>query len=118
MAGSQRDSPRPRCYWRWRGVERASIPSRVAAARIPFSPLYFQPALSSDGQWLALGLTDGATSDLWMLSTADGLWRQVTDFADVPTLIVRQVSWSPDGKFLYAAVSKNNGDVVIFDGLV
>ena len=91
---------------------------RVAAARIPFSPLYFQPALSRDGQWLALGLTDGATSNLWMLSTADRLWRQVTDFADVPTLIVRQVSWSPDGKFLYAAVSKHHGDVVIFDGLV
>ena len=91
---------------------------RVAAARIPFSPLYIQPALSRDGQWLALGLTDGATSNLWMLSTSDGLWRQVTDFGDEPTLIVRQVSWSPDGQYLYAAVSKFNGDVVIFDGLV
>ena len=74
--------------------------------------------MSRDGQWLALGLTDGATSNLWMLSTSDRLWRQVTDFGDVPTLIVRQVSWSPDGQYLYAAVSKNNGDVVIFDGLV
>ena len=41
------------------------------------------------------------------------LWRQVTDFGDQPTLIVRQVSWSPDGQYLYAAISKNNGDIVM-----
>jgi serine/threonine protein kinase len=91
---------------------------RVAGSRIPLSPLYLQPALSRDGRWLALSLVDGATSNLWMLSTVDGSWRQVTDFGDVPTLIVRQVSWSPDGQHLYAAVSKQNGDIVMFDGLV
>ena len=53
-----------------------------------------------------------------MLSTEDGSWRQLTDFGEQPTLILRQVSWSPDGEYIYAAVSKNNGDVVMFDGLV
>jgi Tol biopolymer transport system component len=109
--------------WDWE-IRRASpedgppeTVGRVAGGRVPFSPLYIQPTLSSDGQWLALSLADGATSNLWMLSTVDGSWRQVTDFG-VPTLIVRHVSWSPDGHYLYAAVSKQNGDIVMFDGLV
>ena len=96
----------------------SEVVGHVAGSRIPFSPLYIHPALSKDGQWLALGLIDGATSDLWMLSTADGSWRQLTDFGEQPTLIVRQVSWSPDGQYLYAAICKYNGDVVILDGLV
>ena len=91
---------------------------RVAGNRLPFSSLYIHPALSKDGQWLAQALSDGATTNLWLLSTADGSWRQVTDFGDQPTLILRQVSWSPDGNYIYAAVSKNNADIVIFDGLV
>jgi len=42
----------------------------------------------------------------------------VTDFGDMPTLIVRLVSWSPDGDYLYAAISKHNGDIVMLDGLL
>ena len=76
------------------------------------------PRCRADGQWLAQALADGATSNLWLLSTADGSWRQVTDFGDQPTLIVRQVSWSPDGQYLYAAISRSNGDIVMLDGLV
>ena len=45
------------------------------------------PALSKDGRWLAQGLADGATTNLWTLSTEDGSWRQVTDFGE-PTIIV------------------------------
>ena len=96
----------------------SEVIARVAGSRIPFSPLYIHLALSTDGQAIALGLADGATSNLWVLSTADGSWRQVTDFGEQPTLIVRQVSWSPDGKYLYAAICKYNGDIVMFDGLV
>jgi serine/threonine protein kinase/WD40 repeat protein len=96
----------------------SEVVGRVAGGRIPLSPLYIQPALSKDGQWLALGLADGATSNLWMLSTADGSWRQLTDFGEQPTLIVRQVSWSPDGQHLYAAICKYNGDIVMLDGLI
>jgi Tol biopolymer transport system component len=110
--------------WDWE-IRRASpedgaseLIGRVSGRRVPFSPLYMHPALSNDGQWLALGLADGVTSNLWMLSTADGSWRQVTDFGERPTLIVRQVSWSPDGQHLYAAISTFNGDVVMLDGLV
>jgi serine/threonine protein kinase len=110
--------------WDWE-VRRASpedgasnLLGRIAGTRVPFSPRYVHLALSRDGAWLALGLADGATSNLWMLSTADGTWRQLTDFGDQPTLIVRQVSWSPDNQHLYAAISKINGDIVMLDGLV
>jgi Tol biopolymer transport system component len=74
--------------------------------------------LSHDGEWLAFGLADGATTNLWLLSTRDGSWRQVTDFGEQPTVIARQISWSPDGRYLYAAISKFNGDIVMLDGLV
>jgi serine/threonine protein kinase len=110
--------------WDWE-IRRASpedgpseIVGRVAGARLPVSPLYVHPALSSDGGWLALGLADGATTNIWVLSTSDGSWRQLTDFGDQPTIIARQVAWSPNGDHVFAAVSKNIGDIVMFDGLV
>jgi WD40 repeat protein len=101
-----------------RGHGPSEIVGRVAGARLPVSPLYVHPALSSDGGWLALGLADGATTNVWALSTSDGSWRQLTDFGDQPTIIARQVAWSPNGDHVFAAVSKNIGDIVMFDGLV
>jgi serine/threonine protein kinase/WD40 repeat protein len=95
----------------------SELVGRITGNRLPFSSLYIHPSLSKDGRWLAQALTDGATTNLWVLSTEDGLWRQVTDFKE-PTFILRQVSWSPDGQYIYASVSKNNGDVVIYDGLI
>jgi WD40 repeat protein len=96
----------------------SELVGRIAGNRLPFWSLYIDLSLSKDGRWLAQGLSDGATTNLWVLSTEDGSWRQVTDFGDQPTLIVRQVSWSPDGNYIYAVVSKNNADIVILDGLV
>ncbi|HEY7185293.1 MAG TPA: LpqB family beta-propeller domain-containing protein [Vicinamibacterales bacterium] len=91
---------------------------RIEGTRLPVSPQYVHQALSNDGEWLAFGLTDGGTSNLWVLSTKDRSWRQVTDFGDQPTVIARQVSWSPDGRHLYAAICKTNTDIVMLDGLV
>ena len=42
----------------------------------------------------------------------------MTDFGDQPTVIARQVAWSPDDAYGFAAVSKNIGDIVLFAGLV
>jgi hypothetical protein len=31
---------------------------------------------------------------------------------------VRRVSWSPDGKYIYAAVADTDADIVLLDGLL
>ena len=95
-------------------------PSRVLT-RIPgsrLSPsLLMQPVLSPDGKFLAVLLMDGPTTNIWTLSTADGSLKPVTDFAYQATFIARRVSWSPDGKSIYAAVGKGEADIVLLSNL-
>jgi len=91
----------------------ASVPAaRVASWQI------VNPSLSPDGQWLALPLTDGFTTNIWALSTATAEWRQVTDFGDRPIFIVRKVSWSADGKSIIASIGEGEADIVLLDGLI
>jgi serine/threonine protein kinase/WD40 repeat protein len=96
-------------------------PSRLVA-KIPASRVaswqVMNPSLSPDGQWLAVLLTDGFTTNIWAVSTATGEWRQVTDFGDRPTFIVRRVSWSHDGQSVIAAVGEGDSDIVVLDGLI
>jgi serine/threonine protein kinase len=91
--------------------------ARIPASRVP-SWQIINPSLSPDGQWLALPLTDGFTTNIWALSTADAEWRQVTDFGSRPIFIARRVSWSPDGKSILAAVGEGDTDIVLLDGLI
>jgi Tol biopolymer transport system component len=91
--------------------------ARVPAARVPGWQIV-NPALSPDGQWLAMPLTDGITTNVWALSTRTGAWRQVTDFGDRATFIVRRVSWSSDGGAILAAVGEGDADVVSLSGLI
>jgi serine/threonine protein kinase/Tol biopolymer transport system component len=97
-----------------------SAPSRVLA-QIPAQRAAqgggFQPVISPDGKWLALALLDGVTSNLWALSTSTGQLRQLTDFGNQPTFITRRVSWSSDGRFIFAAVGEGDSDVVLLEGL-
>jgi eukaryotic-like serine/threonine-protein kinase len=90
--------------------------ARIPASRVPAWQIV-NPALSPDGQWLALPLTDGFTTNVWALSTASGMWRQVTDFGDRPVFIARRVSWSADGSAILAAIGEGDADVVLLDGL-
>jgi len=92
------------------------VVARISPSRVPPWQIV-NPALSPDGQWLAMLLTDGFTTNIWVLSATSGEWRQVTDFGDRAIFIVRRVSWSPDGKSLLAAVGEGEADVVVFDGL-
>jgi len=92
------------------------VVARISPSRVPPWQIV-NPALSPDGQWLAMLLTDGFTTNIWVLSAKSGEWRQVTDFGDRAIFIVRRVSWSPDGKSLLAAVGEGEADVVVFDGL-
>ena len=89
--------------------------AQISASRAPQWQIV-QPALSPDGQTLALPLTDGATTNVWTLSTASGQWRQVTGFAERPIFVARRVSWSADGRSVLAAIGEGDGDVVVFSG--
>ncbi len=89
--------------------------ARYDRSRIPLAPTGY--ALSPNDQWLAVPLKDAGTTNVWAISTVDGSFRQITDFRR-PTLIARQVSWSPDGKFIYAAVVDVDADVMSFDGML
>lgn len=91
----------------------ASVPaSRLASWQIQI----VNPSLSPDGQWLAQALIDGFTTNIWALSTTSGEWRQVADFGDRSTFIARRVAWSPDGRFILAAVGEGDADIVLLRG--
>jgi Tol biopolymer transport system component len=93
-------------------------PSRVLARIPPSRAPQWQivhPALSPDGAWLAMPLTDGVTTNIWALSTSTGEWRRVTDFGDRPTFIARRVSWLSDGQGIVAAVGEADADIVRFE---
>jgi Tol biopolymer transport system component len=91
--------------------------ARVPASRVPGWQIV-NPALSPDGEWLAMPLTDGFTTNVWALSTHTGAWRQVTDFGNRATFIARHVSWSRDGHSILASVAEGDADIVLLDGLV
>ena len=90
--------------------------ARIPASRVPIWQIV-NPALSPDGKWLAQPLTDGFTTNIWALSTASAEWRPITDFGDRPTFIVRRVSWSADGRSIFAAVAEGDSDIVLLEGL-
>ena len=96
-------------------------PSRLLA-RVPASRVaswqIVNPALSPDGRWLAQALTDGFTTNIWALSTESGAWRQITDFGERVTFIARRVCWSPDGRFILAAIGDGDADIVLLEGLI
>lgn len=80
------------------------------------SPLHV--SVSPDGQWLATSLPDGVTTNLWGLPTTGGSLTPFTDFGGRSILIERSVSWSPDSRFIYAAVAEEEMDIVLLDGLI
>ncbi|MGH9591861.1 MAG: hypothetical protein ACRD5L_02125, partial [Bryobacteraceae bacterium] len=90
---------------------------RLARSRIPTGSGNAQLFLSPDGKWLAIPLIDGATTNLWALPTAGGEWKKLTDFGARNVVIARRVAWSKDGKYLYAAVSDVDSDILMLSGL-
>jgi Tol biopolymer transport system component len=93
--------------------------ARVSGERIPGAPgaLAAHVAVSPDGKWLATTLSDGPTTNLWVLPTSGGILQPLTDFGDRPTLISRNVSWSADSQFLYAAVAESQTNIALIKGL-
>ena len=48
----------------------SEVLARVAGSRVPVNRRYLVPVLSPDGQWLTMPLSDGATSNIWVLPTS------------------------------------------------
>jgi len=94
----------------------SKVLTRIPGSRLSPS-LLMQPVLSPDGKSLAILLMDGPTTNIWSLSTERGELRAVTDFGHQATFIARRVSWSPDGKSIYAAVGKGEADIVLLSNL-
>lgn len=90
--------------------------TRLAGSRLS-SSLLMQPVLSPDGKFLVVLLMDGPTTNMWTVATDNGSLRPVTDFGHQATLIARRVSWSSDGKSIYAAVGKGEADIVLLTHL-
>ena len=98
--------------------ENAEAHSVVQIPGVRLSPSVMQPVLSPDGKWLALLLMDGPTSNIWIQPTDGGQMRRITDFGRQATFIARRVSWSSEGKFIFAAVGKGEADIVQLSGLL
>jgi len=89
---------------------------RYAPSQMPTYPTGH--VLSADDRWIAAPLKDGVTTNIWAIPTDGGPMRQLTDFGQQGILIARQVSWSKDGKFVYAAVVETDADIVLLDGIL
>lgn len=74
--------------------------------------------MSPDGRHTATLLSDGATTNIWLLPTGGGPMTPVTDFGDRFVAMTRSVSWSGDSQHIYAAVAETRTDVVLLDGLL
>lgn len=91
---------------------------RIPASRIPVDRTLWQAVLSPDENWLAAPLSDRGTTNLWMMPAGGGPLRMLTDFGNRSTVIMRRISWAPDGKSLYAALADTDADIVLLEGLL
>jgi len=93
------------------------VVGRISSDQL-MSKVVMQPTLSPDGKWLALLLNDSTTTNIWRMSTADGSLHQLTDFGNQSTFIGRRVSWSGDGRSIYAAIGKAESDIILLGNLL
>jgi Tol biopolymer transport system component len=109
------------CDWEIRVAKPENGPSEVlghvSGSRVPSHVYNFQVFLSPDGNWLAMPLLDGSTTNLWTLSTTTKEWRKLTDFGQRNVMIARRIAWSRDSQHLYASVSDVDSDIVMLAGL-
>ena len=95
----------------------STLLARISGKRVPLWQGW-HPVISRDGKWLVMPLDDDLGTNIWIIPTAGGKLRQVTDFSPKRTFIARRISWSLDGKWVYAAVGEGDADIVEIEGLL
>lgn len=96
----------------------STVIARISGTQVPVTPGQLVPTLSNDAAALAMPLLNATTTNIWVVSTADGFMRPVTDFGDRTVLIARRVDWSPDGRYIYGSVAEVDSDIMLIDGLL
>jgi eukaryotic-like serine/threonine-protein kinase len=114
--GSERSDKEIRCARPEHGPSETI--ARISAERIRGVPPVLSMSISPDGRWLAMPLTDGATTNIWAVPVAGGPMKPITDFRERSVEIDRGISWSSDSRFIYAAIAETQSDIVMFDGLI
>jgi eukaryotic-like serine/threonine-protein kinase len=95
----------------------STLLARISGQRLPLWQ-GSHPVISNDGKSLVMPLDDALGTNIWIASTTDGKLRQITDFGQKRTFIARRISWSSDGKWVFAAVGEGDADIVEMDGLL
>ncbi len=95
----------------------STLLARISGERVPLWQ-GLHPVISKDGSWLVMPLDDNKGTNIWVASTTDGKLRRITDFGPRRTFIARRISWSSDGKWVFAAVGEGDADIVQIDGLL
>ena len=91
---------------------------RIAGDQVPVDSANFSTLPSPDDKWLALPLTNGVTTNLWVLPALGGPMRQVTDFHNRAIVIARRVAWSQDSRHIFAVVAECESDVALLEGIL
>lgn len=91
--------------------------ARISGERVPLWQ-GLHPVISKDGKRLVMPLEDNLGTNIWVASTADGNLERITDFGQRRIFIARRISWSSDGKWVFAAVGEGDADIVQIDGLL
>jgi Tol biopolymer transport system component len=95
----------------------STLLARISGERVPIWQ-GLHPVISRDGKSLVVPLDDGIGTNIWVLPTSGGAMKRITDFGSKRTFIARRISWSADGKWVYAAVGEGDADIVQMDGLL
>jgi len=95
----------------------STLLARISGARVPIWQ-GLHPVISRDGKSLALALDDDLGTDIWTVPTAGGKPKRITDFTPRRTFIARRISWSADGKWIFAAVGEGDANIVQMEGLL
>ena len=95
----------------------SALLARISGERVPLWQ-GLHPVISKDGKQLVMPLDDNLGTNIWVASTADGKLTRITDFGQKRTFIARRISWSSDGKWVFAAVGEGDADIVQMDGLL